>query len=68
MKPQNIDCCIACEDYRVTEDQLDLFLKDGSLREVQVRIWCKLEYRLTGFPAKDTNWKRMTKMGKKRQT
>ncbi|MCI7794717.1 MAG: hypothetical protein MR528_00205, partial [Lachnospiraceae bacterium] len=30
---------IACEDYWVTEDQLDPFLKDGSLREVQVRAW-----------------------------
>lgn len=30
---------IACEDYWVTEDQLDPFLKNGSLREVQVRAW-----------------------------
>ena len=29
---------IGCEDYWVTEDKEDPFLKDGSLREVQVRV------------------------------
>ena len=35
---------IACEDYWVTEDKADPFLKDGSLREVQVRAWYPKDY------------------------
>lgn len=35
---------IGCEDYWVTEDKEDPFLKDGSLREVQVRVWYPQNY------------------------
>lgn len=35
---------IGHEDYWVTEDREDPFLKDGSLREVQVRIWYPQNY------------------------
>ena len=38
--PYEIDCV----DYWVTEDQADPFLKDGSLREVQVRAWYPKDY------------------------
>ena len=38
--PYQIDCV----DYWVTEDQADPFLKDGSLREVQVRAWYPKDY------------------------
>lgn len=35
---------IDSEDYWVTEDKEDPFLKDGSLREVQVRLWYPKAY------------------------
>lgn len=35
---------IECEDYWVTEDKEDPFLKGGSLREVQVRVWYPADY------------------------
>ena len=35
---------IDCEDYWVTEDKEDPFLKDGSSREVQVRVWYPKDY------------------------
>lgn len=35
---------IDCEDYWVTEDKEDPFLKDGGLREVQVRVWYPKNY------------------------
>ena len=35
---------IGCEDYWVTEDKEDPFLKDGSPREVQVRVWYPKDY------------------------
>lgn len=35
---------IDCEDYWVTEDKEDPFLNDGSLREVQVRVWYPKDY------------------------
>lgn len=35
---------IDCEDYWVTEDKEDPFLKDGSMREVQVRVWYPQNY------------------------
>lgn len=35
---------IGCEDYWVTEDKEDPFLTDGSLREVQVRVWYPQDY------------------------
>ena len=35
---------IGCEDYWVTEDKEDPFLKDGSPREVQVRVWYPQNY------------------------
>ena len=35
---------IDCEDYWVTEDKEDPFYKDGSLREVQVRVWYPKDY------------------------
>ena len=35
---------IGYEDYWVTEDKEDPFLKDGSLREIQVRVWYPKNY------------------------
>ena len=35
---------IGCEDYWVTEDKKDPFLKDGSPGEVQVRVWYPCNY------------------------
>ena len=35
---------IDSEDYWVTEDKEDPFLKDGSMREVQVRVWYPKDY------------------------
>ncbi len=35
---------IACEDYWVTEEKADPFLDDGSLREVQVRVWYPVDF------------------------
>lgn len=35
---------IKSEDYWVTEDKEDPFLKDGSFREVQVRVWYPSNY------------------------
>ena len=35
---------IDCQDYWVTEDKEDPFLKDGSPQEVQVRVWYPKDY------------------------
>ena len=35
---------IGCEDYWVTEEKEDPFSKDGSAREVQVRVWYPKDY------------------------
>lgn len=35
---------IDCDDYWVTEDKEDPFLRDGGLREVQVRVWYPKDY------------------------
>lgn len=35
---------IGCEDYWVTEEKEDPFLKDGTQREVQVRAWYPKDY------------------------
>lgn len=39
---------IACEDYWVTQEKEDPFLKAGSLREVQVRAWYPKDYPAQG--------------------
>ena len=36
---------VGSDDYWVTEDKEDPFLKDGSLREVQVRVWYPKDYQ-----------------------